>query len=143
MTLQYKEECHLYMSNNQESQENIIKKGVHFNLNNDEDRIIIDYLKLNNINFSALTKQLMMQYIHEQILTTTQVERIAREVTNEIIESKLTDEGLQNQIRKVLLSTFPNIDIKALSSSVDKKENIIDKALGSYTQEDKDAMNFK
>jgi hypothetical protein len=84
----------------------ICKKGVHFNKGNKEDKIILDYIEKNNINFSALTKQLLMQYISDQIITKSEVEKIARSVTQEMIESTITSEAFQNEIRKVLLETL-------------------------------------
>ncbi|WP_333888132.1 hypothetical protein [Clostridium sp.] len=66
----------------------------------------MDYIEKNNINFSALTKQLLMQYISDQIITKSEVEKIARSVTQEMIESTITSEAFQNEIRKVLLETL-------------------------------------
>lgn len=139
------------------------KKGVHFNIANVEDKIIIDYLLANNTNFSALAKQLMLQFINEQVLTVSKVQKIARKEIDDIFNEKIIDEAFQNQIRKIVIESMGSYNIassskvpdttsneeiltvkseKELPAAKSEKELIIDKAVSSYTEDDLNAMNF-
>lgn len=156
------------IEDNADNNHKIYKKGVHFNEINIEDRIILDYLVENNINFSALTKQLMMQFINEKVVSITQVKKISRKEIDSAFKDKIVDEAFQNQIRKIVIETLGSLNItsssevtkvthekeitnnknenavreKEVSSAKSENEIIIDKAVSSYTDEDINAMSF-
>jgi len=138
------------IKNNDDKVLKIYKKGVHFNLTNVEDKIIVDYLKANKTNFSALAKQLMLQYIDEQVITVSQVRKIARKEINDVFKDKIIDEAFQNQIRKIVIESMISLSFKVpetvlknkIVNSKSEKELIIDNAVNSYIEEDLDAMNF-
>ena len=120
----------------------VYKKAAHFNIKNENDRKLLNYIEENNINFSALSKKLLFKHFNEEMITKESVEK----VVTEKLESTLFGAALENQIRTVLMNLLQSegdfaIELKK-PAKTKKPENIIEKAVSSYTSKDLDAMNF-
>lgn len=135
----------------------ILKKGVHFNTINEEDKLMMDFIEKNNINFSSLAKQLLLQYINEQILTKHAVEDISRKVAEDVIESKLVSDAFENKIRTILIESMASFNISMDNNPINKNTSIdqaaidqaaidqaaiIIKAVGNYSEDDLKELDF-
>lgn len=120
----------------------ISKKAAHFNIKNETDKKILDYIEENNINFSALSKKLLLKHMNEEMITKEDVEKVVMEK----LESALFGAALENQIRTVLMNLLQSEGGFTLELKEDNKtkeqENIIENAVSSYTNDDLAAMDF-
>jgi len=80
----------------------IIKKSIHFNYNNDEDKKILDYIAKQSINFSALMKNILMNYVEDQVFSKSEIKNIVKKEVEDIISSRISELAIEGQIRKVI-----------------------------------------
>jgi len=84
----------------------IIKKSIHFNYNNDEDKKILDYIAKQSINFSALMKNILMNYVEDQVFSKSEIKDIVRKEVEDILSNKVSELALEGQIRKIVYESL-------------------------------------